>query len=166
MDGADDVGRLAGQRQKLWSAQRIVSLVSLFVGAMVMESLYPILGPHTATPPENLDEAGVGVMFSIYSLAYMAASLPCGMVADKLARGPRTGLKLKSMISCGWLLMVFAFHLTLGRVGPFAAVGSLPSIRVSLIVQGIASALIIMPSLPELQYALEDGDEAVASVVC
>lgn len=154
-----------GSDQPLWTMQRIASLCSLFIGAGLMECLLPILGPHTAPPPLSLDEAGVGVLFALFSFSYMLVALPCGMLADTIGVGPSTGRNLKSMLLVGWIIMTCAMGV-LAQAGVFASLDGLTSMRASLLMQGVGSGLIIVPSLPELQYSIPESDEASKAVLC
>ena len=160
------------------SVPRVVALTSLFLGSAMVEATAPILQPHVAAPPLALSNGSIGLVVALYSLCYTAASLPLGLGVDRLLRvtpssverrggggGPRrAAFRLKLVVLGGWVGMVASFALLGGGlVRPGSELGTLVG---SMVVGGIASAAVVVPSLPELQLGIADDDEPSKAALC
>ena len=150
------------------SVPRAIALASLFFASAMVEASAPILQPHVAAPPLSLSNGSIGLVVALFSLCYMAASLPLGLGVDRLLRvrsAPRAAaFRLKLVVLSGWLGMAASFAL----LGPLArpAGAEFGTLVGSMVVGGLASAALVVPSLPELQLGIADDDEPSKAALC
>ena len=84
---------------------------------------------------------------ALFSFVYMLAALPVGVVTDRVVDGPHPESRIKLVVLFGW------FGLTVGYLllGPLAYMSPIGTLLGAMVVQGVATAGIVIPSLPELQ---------------
>ena len=158
------------QRREL--LRRLPTAVSVVACAAVCEALNPILSPQMLRR-FDLDAGKVGLLFSLMCAGYMLGALPVGALTDRWSAGPRGGRRLLLLVSSGYLCMVLGYVL----LGPLSdrlwAGGSAPGASRALFVSAAAlpllgggAAVMIMPTLPDLQRGLPAGDEEGRSACC
>lgn len=117
-------------------------------------------------PPPDAWRGGrwAGLIVAVYSACYMAAALPLGAAVDRMLRAPQhaAARRIKGLVLSGWLGLAASFAM-LGPMSPLAPLGALVG---SMALGGLASAAVVVPSLPELQLGLSDSDERSRAVLC
>ncbi|KAL1524134.1 hypothetical protein AB1Y20_019043 [Prymnesium parvum] len=146
---------------------RVSVAFSLLCAGAACEGLNPILAPHFMRPPHQLDVEQAGLLISLIAFTYMLVALPLGWLVDQLNFGQRAGRRLKAVQVCGWAVTLLAASL-LGPARPLLATAHLsPSIELlAFPLIGIACALKIIPSLPDMQRGLEEDDERGRAAIC
>ena len=136
------------------------------------ETLNPILSPHMLRR-FSLDAGQVGLAFSLMCAGYMLGALPVGALTDRWSAGPRGGRRLLLLMCSGYLCMVCGY-LMLGPLNDrLWAGGSAPGAPLALFVSvaalpllGGGAAVMLMPTLPDLQRGLPADDEEGRSAAC
>mmetsp|Transcript_26006 Transcript_26006/g.87785 ORF Transcript_26006/g.87785 Transcript_26006/m.87785 type:complete len:190 (+) Transcript_26006:1009-1578(+) len=107
---------------------------------------------------------GTGLVVAVYSACYMLAAMPLGAIVDRMLRAPQhvAARRIKGLVLAGWLGLAASFAM----LGPLSPLAPLAMLSGSMAVGGLASAAVVVPSLPELQLGLAVGDEKSRAVLC
>jgi MFS family permease len=147
--GANDESQLVPR--SVWTTSRVLLILSVVLWSAVNEALLPILAPELARPPLLFDSSQTGMVFAEASGIYMLGSIPVGWAIGR----PGASRYRKLIMGNGWLTLALAYIL----LGPVRSVMSpFCSLVAAMAIQGLASSLVIVPTLPDLQSGL-DGDE-------
>lgn len=168
---------VAARRLRMW-LRRCVTCTSLFFSAVVFEGLNPLFEPHLERHPYHFDVPASGMLLATICVLYTLTALPVGSLVDRLNQGARAGATLRGLMLCGWLATVGAAALLApgsgGAVGaPRDAALWSPSHPVALgalggavLLLGSGAAIIIIPSLPDLQRGLPEHDVQGRATMC
>ena len=151
---------------------RIATCASLALGAAVFEGLNPLLEPHLKRHPFHLDVEPVGLLLALICLIYTLTALPVGWLTDRANKGSQAGCRLRVLMLSGWVCTLIAGVLLApgggggGDGGPDYSMWPLPGnlahlcLAISIPLLGAGAALVIIPSLPDMQRGIaEDDDE-------
>ena len=167
---------------------RACTAVSLGLSATVFEGLNPLLEPHLARRPYQLSVPQVGTLLSTVCVVYTCTALPAGWLSDKLNRGADAPARVRCLMIGGWLVALLTAALLWPAGGRAAvrelmvdaglrayapdAAGPVPgwmargALWTAVPLLGASAALIIIPSLPDMQRGLADADEQGRARMC
>ena len=169
-----------GESGMLRLASRASTSLSLALGALVFEGLNPLYEPHFGKRPFSLSVPQVGALLGVVCLVYTLTALPIGYLTDRLNGGVHPEGALRLLQLTGWLAVLLATAL----LWPAAGLGSdgrgtngshaegVPAAlaHVAMLLApptiGVAAAIIVIPSLPDLQRGLSADDERGRSQMC
>ena len=92
----------------------------------------------------------------------MVVALPFGAITDRLVEAPRAACRVRVMVLAGWLGLAVGYTV----LGPLAHLAPAATFIAAMALQGVASAAIVIPSLPELPLGLTDTDEDTKAALC
>ena len=181
---APGASRLALASADPWSRRvaRGATCVSLVLAAAVFEGLNPLLEPHLKRHPYGLDVTQVGALLAAICIVYTLTALPVGWLTDRGLHGPNAGWKLRALMLLGWAItLVAAVLLAPGSGGgahddrtdrdytlwPLSPAAAQIALGIATPLLGAGAALVIIPSLPDMQRGLAQGaDEERRAALC
>uniref|UniRef100_A0A7S0JM16 Major facilitator superfamily (MFS) profile domain-containing protein n=1 Tax=Calcidiscus leptoporus TaxID=127549 RepID=A0A7S0JM16_9EUKA len=153
---------LGGWRH-LFTRARGTTAASLAASAVVCEALNPILARQLL--PLGFSIPQVGLYFAAICFSYTLAAPVCGFLVDRgQSEGRSEYSRLKLLMVYGWAMSMGAHAL----LGPLSLAAGAPVARSLLAVPllGASAALLIVPSLPDMQEGLHPDDETGRATVC
>ena len=138
---------------------RAAVVVSVVLWTSAAEGILPVLGPvWRAQPALHFTPPAVGLAMTLNSGVYMLASLPIGWLIDRPALRDRR----RSVMAAGWALLLVGFAL----LGPLEDGAPLADTLAGMAVVGVSSAMVVVPTMPDLQAGLRtEGEKAAVSTI-
>lgn len=150
---------------------RYSTCVSLFLAASVFEGLNPLLEPHLKQRPYHFDVTMVGMLLATICIVYTITALPIGWLTDRSNKGRGAGCRLRGLMVSGWVATLIAAALLTpggggsashahphgedsGSLWPIAEAPAQIALAVATPLLGAGAALVIIPSLPDMQRGL------------
>jgi MFS family permease len=119
-----------------------LSTLAIALSGTIVATLDVTLSYHLSAPPFGWSAGIIGTMFMISSIAYVATSIPVGVVVDKYPDSPKT---YKAVQAVGLLVLALAFVM----LGPLKIGSSLdsgkifdnkPATVIAMLLKGLGSA--------------------------
>eukprot|EP00935_MAST-01C_sp_MAST-1C-sp1_P002146 g2146.t1 len=154
----------------LWSVMSpslMLTTVAIALSGTIVATLDPTLAGRLGSPPFNWNTTKIGLMFMISSIAYVASSVPVGMVVDKFPNSPRT----YKIVQAAGLLVLFLTFVILGpfKLGGFDAGSTLhlntaPMVMVAMILKGLGSSG-NNAAYPDMVVGIPEEDELLQAAI-
>ena len=151
-----------------WTAGRYATCLSIFLSAVVCEALLPLYAPHLVEAPFDYSVPQAGVFVSAVCAAYTLVAMALGPMIDAISADAYAPSRLKRLMAIGWVCSCFA-HALVGPIGSSellpGAIRRMCTLAAPALI-GSSTAVLILPSLADLQSCVHPADEEGRAATC